>query len=138
MGKWDLLLPESVLKELMLDKLLNRYLMITLSSQTLHNNAVHACRKVFQFIILMWHVCIFGVCALDLVNVLVVYRLSLAFSNLTSHFFSLFLQIADSLPLSWFKGESACLPQLQNFRNHLVQKVHAICKQQPPQDPNTR
>lgn len=51
MGKWDSLLPESVLKELMLDKLLNRYLMITLCSQTLHNNAVHACRKVFALII---------------------------------------------------------------------------------------
>ncbi|XP_070685683.1 intron Large complex component GCFC2 [Pempheris klunzingeri] len=91
MGKWDLLLPDSALKELMLDKLLNRYLMITLCSQTLHNNAAHACRK-----------------------------------------------IADSLPLSWFKGEDACLPQLHNFRNHLVQKVHDICKQQPPKDPNTR
>lgn len=91
MGKWDLLLPESALKELMLDKLLNRYLMITLCSQTLHNNAVHACRK-----------------------------------------------IADSFPLSWFKGQTVCLPQLQNFRNHLVQTVHTICKQQPPEDTNTR
>lgn len=91
MGKWDLLLPEFVLKELMLDKLLNRYLMTTLCSQTLSNNAVYACKK-----------------------------------------------IAGSLPLSWFKGESTCLPQLQNFRNHIVQKVHAICKQQLPEDPNTR
>ncbi|XP_029284393.1 intron Large complex component GCFC2 [Cottoperca gobio] len=91
MGKWDLLLPENVLKELMLDKLLNRYLMITLCSQTLHKNAVHACTK-----------------------------------------------IADSLPLSWFKGENSCLPQLQNFRNHLVQKVHTICKEQLPEDANTR
>uniref|UniRef100_I3KKD9 GC-rich sequence DNA-binding factor 2 n=1 Tax=Oreochromis niloticus TaxID=8128 RepID=I3KKD9_ORENI len=91
MGKWDLLLPESVLKELMLDKLLNRYLMTTLCSQTLSNNAVYACKK-----------------------------------------------IADGLPPSWFEGESTCLPQLQNFRNHIVQKVHAICKQQPPKDPNTR
>uniref|UniRef100_A0A3P8PBC9 GCF C-terminal domain-containing protein n=1 Tax=Astatotilapia calliptera TaxID=8154 RepID=A0A3P8PBC9_ASTCA len=91
MGKWDLLLPESVLKELMLDKLLNRYLMTTLCSHTLSNNAVYACKK-----------------------------------------------IADGLPPSWFKGESTCLPQLHNFRNHIVQKVHAICKQQPPTDPNTR
>ncbi|TKS69933.1 DNA-binding factor 2 GC-rich sequence [Collichthys lucidus] len=90
MGKWDLLLPELVLKELMLDKLLNRYLMITVCSQTLCND-VDACGK-----------------------------------------------IADSLPLSWLKGEDACLPQLQNFRNHLVQKVHTICKQQPPKEPNTR
>lgn len=51
MGKWDSLLPESVLKELMLDKLLNRYLMITLCSQALQGNAVCACRKVFTFII---------------------------------------------------------------------------------------
>lgn len=51
MGKWDLLLPESVLKELMLDKLLNRYLMITLSSETLHNDAVHASTKVSIFIL---------------------------------------------------------------------------------------
>ncbi|XP_019118729.2 intron Large complex component GCFC2 isoform X1 [Larimichthys crocea] len=90
MGKWDLLLPELVLKELMLDKLLNRYLMITVCSQTLYSD-VDACGK-----------------------------------------------IADSLPLSWLKGEDACLPQLQNFRNHLVQKVHTICKQQPPKEPNTR
>ncbi|XP_076012324.1 intron Large complex component GCFC2 [Genypterus blacodes] len=46
MGKWDLLLPESVLKELMLDKLLNRYLMITLLNQTLTNNSVHTCKKI--------------------------------------------------------------------------------------------
>ncbi|KAM7423888.1 hypothetical protein PAMA_000316 [Pampus argenteus] len=91
MGKWDLLLPESVLKELMLEKLMNRYLIITLCSQTLSNNDVHACKK-----------------------------------------------IADSLPLSWLRGESLCLPQLQSFRNYLVQKVHTICKQQPPEDPSTR
>ncbi|KAM9409540.1 intron Large complex component GCFC2 isoform 2-T2 [Pholidichthys leucotaenia] len=90
MGKWDLLPPESVLKELMLDKLLNRYLMITLCSQTL-NSDVHACKK-----------------------------------------------IADSLPFSWFKEESTCLPQLQIFRNHVVQKVDLICKQKSPEDPNTR
>ncbi|XP_040919999.1 GC-rich sequence DNA-binding factor 2 [Toxotes jaculatrix] len=91
MGKWDLLLPETVLKEVMLDKLLNRYLMITLCSQTQSNNTVLTCKK-----------------------------------------------IAESLPLSWFKGENLCLPQLQNFENHLIQKVHTICKQQSPQDPNTR
>ncbi|XP_053172615.1 GC-rich sequence DNA-binding factor 2 isoform X2 [Scomber japonicus] len=90
MGKWDLLLPESVLKELMLDKLLNRYLMITLCSQTLSSD-VNACKK-----------------------------------------------IADSLPLSWLTGANVCLPQLQSVRNHLVEKVHKICKQQPPDDPNTR
>lgn len=51
MGKWDLLLPESALKELMLDKLLNRYLMITLCSHNLHSNAVQACRKVYTHVL---------------------------------------------------------------------------------------
>ncbi|XP_047218482.1 GC-rich sequence DNA-binding factor 2 isoform X2 [Girardinichthys multiradiatus] len=91
MGKWDLLLPEPVLKELMLDKLLNRYLMITLSSQTMSSSDVLAHRKIAGF-----------------------------------------------LPASWFEGESICLPQLQNFRNNIVQKVHSLCKQQPPEDPSTR
>ncbi|KAF6731116.1 GC-rich sequence DNA-binding factor 2 [Oryzias melastigma] len=90
MGRWDLLLPEAVLKELMLDKLLNRYLMITLCSQTL-SNTTSACKK-----------------------------------------------IAESFPISWFEGDSQCLPQLQNFRNHIVQDVHRICKQQPPGDPDTK
>ncbi|KAG7236046.1 hypothetical protein INR49_001446 [Caranx melampygus] len=89
MGKMDLLLPESVMMELMLDKLLNRYLMTTLCSQT-SSNSVRTCKK-----------------------------------------------IADSLPISWFKGEDI-LPQLRNMENHLVQKVHTICKQQPPDDPNTK
>ncbi|KAM4744135.1 intron Large complex component GCFC2 isoform 2-T2 [Anableps anableps] len=91
MGKWDLLLPESVLKELMLDKLLNRYLMITLSSETLSSSVVSAHRE-----------------------------------------------IAGCLPGSWFEGESICLPQLQNFRNNIVQKVHSLCKQQPLKAPGTR
>ncbi|XP_029936388.1 intron Large complex component GCFC2 [Myripristis murdjan] len=91
MGKWDLLLPESELKELMLDKLLNRYLMITLLNQTQTSNTLATCKK-----------------------------------------------IADCLPASWFTGVSECLPQLQSFRKHLVQTAHSICKQQPPEDPNTR
>ncbi|XP_061601300.1 GC-rich sequence DNA-binding factor 2 [Cololabis saira] len=91
MGKWELLLPEAVLMELMLDKLLNRYLMITLCSQTLSSNPVSPHRK-----------------------------------------------IADCLPLSWFKEESECLPQLQMFKNQIVQKVQNICKQQRPEDPNTK
>ncbi|KAM9860857.1 intron Large complex component GCFC2 isoform 2-T2 [Aulostomus maculatus] len=91
MGKWDLLLPESVLKELMLDKLLNRYLMVTLSSHTLPNNDLHACRR-----------------------------------------------IADCLPLRWFGEEIARVPVLQSLTNHLVQKVHTICKQQPGENPTTR
>ncbi|KAM3876953.1 intron Large complex component GCFC2 [Diretmus argenteus] len=91
MGEWDLLLPESLLKELVLDKLLNRYLMITLLNQTQTNNTVHTCKK-----------------------------------------------IADGLPVSWFRGVSVCLPQLQSFNNHLLQTAHSICKQQPTEDPNTR
>uniref|UniRef100_A0A3B3UIQ1 GC-rich sequence DNA-binding factor 2 n=1 Tax=Poecilia latipinna TaxID=48699 RepID=A0A3B3UIQ1_9TELE len=91
MGKWDLLLPESILKELMLDKLLNRYLMITLSSEMLSSRVVSTHRK-----------------------------------------------IAECLPDSWFEGESVCLPQLQNFRNDIVQKVHSLCKQQPSEDPSSR
>lgn len=52
MGRWDLLLPDPVLKELMLDKLLNRYLMITLCSQTLSSkSAASACKKVFQIVV---------------------------------------------------------------------------------------
>ncbi|XP_061621878.1 GC-rich sequence DNA-binding factor 2 isoform X2 [Phyllopteryx taeniolatus] len=86
MGKWDPLLPDSALKELMLDKLLCRYLTITLCSQTLSKDDLPACKK-----------------------------------------------IADSLPTSWFRGENECLPQLQSFKNHLVQKAHNICKQQPPE-----
>ncbi|XP_054626109.1 GC-rich sequence DNA-binding factor 2 [Dunckerocampus dactyliophorus] len=91
MGKWDMLLPDSILKELILDKLLSRYLTVTLCSQMPSDSNVHACKT-----------------------------------------------IADSLPLSWFRGENECLPQLQSFRNHLVQKAHNICKQQPADDPKTR
>lgn len=48
LGRWDSLLPEFVLKELMLDKLLNRYLMITLSSLTPSDSALCACKKVLN------------------------------------------------------------------------------------------
>ncbi|KAM9817226.1 intron Large complex component GCFC2 [Neosynchiropus ocellatus] len=91
LGKWDTVLPEAVLRELMLDKLLNRYLMITLCSQTLSDCDLPACKR-----------------------------------------------IADSLPKSWFSDVSEGLPQLQSLKNHLVEKVHAICKQQPSKDPDTR
>ncbi|KAJ3593485.1 hypothetical protein NHX12_005819 [Muraenolepis orangiensis] len=46
--------------------------------------------------------------------------------------------IADSLPRSWFTDESVCLPQLQSFTNHLVQTAHSICREQLPEEPNTR
>uniref|UniRef100_A0A3Q3DLV2 GC-rich sequence DNA-binding factor 2 n=1 Tax=Hippocampus comes TaxID=109280 RepID=A0A3Q3DLV2_HIPCM len=92
MGKWDPLLPDSALQELMLDKLLCRYLMISLGSQTFSNNDIRACKRV-------------SVCV---------------------------------LPTSWFRGKNECLPQLQSFKNHLVQKAHNICKHQPPEAPDTR
>lgn len=129
MGKWDPLLPDSVLKELMLDKLLNRYLMITLCSQTLSSmSAASACKKVF----ISPRKC-FIYASFELSNLSALF-LSVSSSNAAL----LTLQIADCLPRSWFKDESVCLPQLQNFRNYVVQKVHSFCKQQPPQDPNTR
>ncbi|XP_055017049.1 GC-rich sequence DNA-binding factor 2 isoform X2 [Boleophthalmus pectinirostris] len=89
MGKWDLLLPEFVLKELMLDKLLSRYIIIALVNST--GTRLKACKK-----------------------------------------------IAESLPSSWCTGESTCLPQLQSFRNYLVQTVHSVCKQQSPKEPSTK
>lgn len=88
MGKWDLVLPESTLKELMLDRLLSRYLMITLLNST---QTIKACKK-----------------------------------------------IAESLPCSWCRDENSHLPQLHTFRNHLVQMVHSLCKQQSPKEPSTR
>ncbi|XP_077476119.1 intron Large complex component GCFC2 [Stigmatopora argus] len=91
MGQWESLLPESTLKELMLDRLLCRYLTVTLCSRMLSDNELHACKR-----------------------------------------------IAESLPTSWFREENECLPQLQSLKNHLVQKAHNICKQHPPEAPDTR
>uniref|UniRef100_A0A8C7URW8 GCF C-terminal domain-containing protein n=1 Tax=Oncorhynchus mykiss TaxID=8022 RepID=A0A8C7URW8_ONCMY len=45
-GQWDGLISEHVLKELMLDKLLNRYLMMTLLNETHSHDSVHTCKKV--------------------------------------------------------------------------------------------
>ncbi|XP_056134633.1 GC-rich sequence DNA-binding factor 2 isoform X2 [Lampris incognitus] len=53
-GKWDLLLSESILKELMLDKLLNRYLMITLLNQTETSDTVHTCKKIAHSLPASW------------------------------------------------------------------------------------
>ncbi|KAJ0002213.1 hypothetical protein NQD34_002009 [Periophthalmus magnuspinnatus] len=88
MGKWDLVLSEFVLKELMLDKLLSRYIMITLVNST--GTRIQACKK-----------------------------------------------IAESLPSSWCTGENT-LPQLQSFRNYLVEMAHSVCKQQSPKEPITK
>uniref|UniRef100_A0A8C7FEY5 GC-rich sequence DNA-binding factor 2 n=1 Tax=Oncorhynchus kisutch TaxID=8019 RepID=A0A8C7FEY5_ONCKI len=44
-GQWDGLISEHVLKELMLDKLLNRYLMMTLLNETHSHDSVHTCKK---------------------------------------------------------------------------------------------
>uniref|UniRef100_A0A8C4ZIA1 GCF C-terminal domain-containing protein n=1 Tax=Gadus morhua TaxID=8049 RepID=A0A8C4ZIA1_GADMO len=54
MGKWDTLLSESVLKELMLDKLLNRYLMMTLLNQSPASSTVTACSKIAGSLPLSW------------------------------------------------------------------------------------
>ncbi|KAG9336289.1 hypothetical protein JZ751_002636, partial [Albula glossodonta] len=43
---WDSLVPEDVLKELALDKLLNRYLMMTLLNTTSEKDSVEKCKKV--------------------------------------------------------------------------------------------
>lgn len=77
MGKWDLLLPELVLKELMLDKLLNRYLMITVCSQTLYSD-VDACGKVFKLIVFKM---IMIICCLSLTSFLINLTLPLPFSR---------------------------------------------------------
>eukprot|EP00063_Salmo_salar_P077112 XP_014051947.1 PREDICTED: GC-rich sequence DNA-binding factor 2-like isoform X2 [Salmo salar] len=45
-GQWDGLIPEHALKELMLDKLLNCYLMMTLLNETQSQDSVHKCKKV--------------------------------------------------------------------------------------------
>uniref|UniRef100_A0A674A754 GC-rich sequence DNA-binding factor 2 n=1 Tax=Salmo trutta TaxID=8032 RepID=A0A674A754_SALTR len=45
-GLWDGLISEHVLKELMLDKLLNRYLMMPLLNETHSHDSVHTCKKV--------------------------------------------------------------------------------------------
>lgn len=52
MGKWDLVLPEFVLKELMLDKLLNRYIMIALSNCT--QNTIEVCKKITESLPTSW------------------------------------------------------------------------------------
>uniref|UniRef100_A0A3B3ZD31 GCF C-terminal domain-containing protein n=1 Tax=Periophthalmus magnuspinnatus TaxID=409849 RepID=A0A3B3ZD31_9GOBI len=46
-------------------------------------------------------------------------------------------KIAESLPSSWCTGENT-LPQLQSFRNYLVEMAHSVCKQQSPKEPITK
>lgn len=48
MGKWDTLLPVTSLKELILDKVLNQYLVIALTTGTLTSPFL-ACKKVLKF-----------------------------------------------------------------------------------------
>uniref|UniRef100_A0A8C8HWB8 GCF C-terminal domain-containing protein n=1 Tax=Oncorhynchus tshawytscha TaxID=74940 RepID=A0A8C8HWB8_ONCTS len=48
-GQWDGLISEHVLMELMLDKLLNRYLMMTLLNETHSHDSVHTCKKVSSY-----------------------------------------------------------------------------------------
>ncbi|KAA0711279.1 DNA-binding factor 2 GC-rich sequence [Triplophysa tibetana] len=83
MALWDGLIPEQILKELMLEKLLGRYLMITVLNDSSPKHTVQKCKK-----------------------------------------------IADCFPTSWFMDVNigSSLPQLQNFRKHLEQVAHMICK----------
>uniref|UniRef100_A0A6Q2Y1C3 GCF C-terminal domain-containing protein n=1 Tax=Esox lucius TaxID=8010 RepID=A0A6Q2Y1C3_ESOLU len=54
MAQWNSLLPEHVLKELMLDKLLNRYLMMTLLNETHCLDSVRKCKKVAMYFPQSW------------------------------------------------------------------------------------
>ena len=151
MGKWDTLLSESVLKELMLDKLLNRYLMMTLLNQSPASSTVTACSKVTIYSThtrVSLYACL---CAQECVFLPVYFFLLFFFMiyspgslicifppQFTLSLFQLGLQIAGSLPLSWFTGESVCPPQLHSFTNHLVQTAHSVCTEQPPEEPHTR
>ncbi|KAL0969827.1 hypothetical protein UPYG_G00232800 [Umbra pygmaea] len=54
MAHWDGLLPEHVLKELMLDKLLNRYLMMMLLNETHSSDSVHKCKKIAAYFPKSW------------------------------------------------------------------------------------
>ncbi|XP_056623731.1 GC-rich sequence DNA-binding factor 2 isoform X2 [Triplophysa dalaica] len=83
MALWDGLIPEQILKELMLEKLLGRYLMITVLNDSSPKHTIQKCKK-----------------------------------------------IADCFPTSWFMDVNigSSLPQLQNFRKHLEQVAHMICK----------
>lgn len=51
MGKWEFVIPESTLKDLMLDKLLSRYLMITLSNST---QTLKACKQIAESLPCSW------------------------------------------------------------------------------------
>ncbi|KAM6979889.1 intron Large complex component GCFC2 [Aplochiton taeniatus] len=48
MRLWDGVVPEPVLQELMLDKLLNRYLMMTLLNEADEKISIHKCKKVSE------------------------------------------------------------------------------------------
>lgn len=49
MALWDGLIPEHVLKELMLEKLLGRYLMITILNISDPKHTIQKCKKVHTF-----------------------------------------------------------------------------------------
>lgn len=46
MALWDGLIPEQILKELMLEKLLGRYLMITVLNDSSPKHTIQKCKKV--------------------------------------------------------------------------------------------
>jgi len=48
MALWDGLIPEHVLKELMLEKLLGRYLMITILNISDPKHTIQKCKKVHK------------------------------------------------------------------------------------------
>ncbi|CAL1603894.1 unnamed protein product [Knipowitschia caucasica] len=52
MGNWDMVLPEVLLKELMLDKLLSRYILISLMNST--GTTINACKKIAESLPLSW------------------------------------------------------------------------------------
>ncbi|KAJ7990975.1 hypothetical protein DPEC_G00292440 [Dallia pectoralis] len=54
LAMWDGLIPEHVLRELMLDKLLNRYLMMTLLNDTHSLESVHKCKKIAAYFPQSW------------------------------------------------------------------------------------
>ncbi|KAL6478020.1 hypothetical protein MHYP_G00138550 [Metynnis hypsauchen] len=56
MALWDGLVAQSVLKELMLDRLLNRYLMMTLLNESSPNHIIQKCKKVTDCFPKSWFV----------------------------------------------------------------------------------
>ncbi|XP_058606435.1 GC-rich sequence DNA-binding factor 2 isoform X2 [Onychostoma macrolepis] len=56
MALWDGLIPEHILKELMLEKLLGRYLMITLLNESDPKNTIQKCKKIADCFPELWFI----------------------------------------------------------------------------------